>query len=88
MSEEKLRGTKIPDELAEYNRVSWAKYQKDNRWLDNNIGSEKKYGGHKWSYGQNSDDKIIVKCVFCGFARMYLHLFDMTHCEAIGGNGN
>lgn len=53
-------------------------------WLDSNIGRETKYGGHQWSYGQNSDGQQIVKCKFCGFARIYLHLFDQTHCNAIG----
>jgi hypothetical protein len=57
-------------------------------WLDNNIGREKKYGGHTWSYGKNSDGQKIVVCECCGIARMYLHLFDKTYCEAIGEDGN
>lgn len=52
-------------------------------WIDDDIGREKKYGHHKWSYGQNSDGQKIVVCEFCGIARMYLHLFEKTNCEAI-----
>jgi len=50
-------------------------------WLDNEIGREKKYGGHEFDYGTNSDGKKIVVCRFCGFARMYLHLMDKTACK-------
>ena len=52
-------------------------------WHDTVIGKEKTYGQHLFGYETNSQMVMIVKCVKCHKARMYLKCMDEEKCIPI-----